>query len=307
MKKTISLVLVFAFVFALALQLPVLAEDNNESAPTLLITTSIATTIDETASSSLEKIPSPDKMNLYREIKKIGNDLFGIRKASSTIIKITKNDNKATSSLEKIPSPDKMNLYREIRKIGNDLFGIRKASSTTANIIKNDDKEASSTLSALDKKIQEAKKAGLTKINSLDQVKLFDKITKIGNDLFGMKKKGANILPAMNSDLIACVSTAIDTKDNSVNAAFATANSEMASAISARGTCQKAALALTSEREDAIKACNESFQKTSKTANEKMRKIQQESWNAYKISLKACSANASTTEIVIEDGGEVLQ
>lgn len=236
MKKTISLVLVFVFAFGLMLQLPVLANDG------------------------------------------MGQDV------------------KATSSLEKISSPSLMNLYREIRKVGNDLFGIKKASSTIANITKNDDK-----------KIAEIKKAGLEKITSLEQVKFFDKITKIGNDLFGIKKKGAMVLPAMNADLIACVSSAIDAKDTSISVSFTNASSEITTAIEARGVCQKAALTLTSGREDALKVCNKTFQEATKAANEKAKKAQQEAWSTYKTSLKACSTTASTTEINIEDGGEILK
>lgn len=252
MKKTISLVLVFAFVFALALQFPVLAEDN---ATATLTATSITAT--SSATTSLEKILSPDKINLFNQIKKIGNDLFGVRKATSTILKIE--TNKGT------------------------------------------------TTSAIAKKITAAQKAGLEKIASLEQVKFFEKITKIGNDLFGIKKKGANILPTMSADTITCVSTAIDAKDTKINTALTTATSEITAAVTARGTCQKAALALNSGREDAIQACNKTFQNTVKTANDKAKKSQTEIWTAYKTSLKACSTTASSGAIMIEDSGDALK
>lgn len=253
MKKNISLVLALTFIFAAVLQLPVLAEDSLEAeTPKLKITTTSLT----------------------------------------------------TSSLEKIPSPDKINLYNQIKKIGTDLFGIRKASSTIANIQKNDTKKATSTITA---RIEELKKAGLEKISSLDQIKSFEKITKVGNDLFGIKKKEANVLPTMTAELITCASAAIDTKDTSISAAFTTANSEITSAISTRGTCQKAALALTSEREEAIKKCNKAFQETTKTANDKIKKSQKEAWETYKNSLKACSKTTNSTLINIEDGGEILK
>ncbi len=223
--------------------------------------------------------------------------------ASDEVVTTTK----ATSSLEKILSPEQMNMYREIRKVGNDLFGIRKASSTIANITKNDEKKAEAAKNALEKKLAEIKKAGLEKIISLDQVKLFDKITKVGNDLFGVKKKGALVLPAMNEELIGCVSSAIDAKDASINITFTDSATEITTAIDARGTCQKEALKLNSGREEAVKACARTFQEATKTANEKAKRGQQEAWNTYKVSLKACSSAASTTEIVIEDGGEILK
>ncbi len=255
MKKTISLVLILVFASVLIIGLPVLADENTTT------TTRITTTLEKSTPLNLEKIPSPEKMNLYREIKKVGNDLFGIRKASSTI----------------------------------------------ANITKNDDKKASSTLTAIQKKIQEAKKSGLEKISSLDQIKLFEKITKIGNDLFGIKKKGVTVLPAMDTETVTCVSSAIDAKDTSVGAALTDSAVEINKAINTRNACQKNVLTLTSERESALKTCNKIFQETAKTINEKAKKTQQEAWNTYKKSLKSCSTTTNTAEITIEDGGDILK
>lgn len=242
MKKTISIVLALTFVFALMLQLPVLANDGMGKFAK--------------STSSLEKIPSPDKINLYREIKKIGNDLFGIKKASGTIYKITKNDEQK------------------------------------AEVSKND----------LEKKISEIKKAGLEKITSLDQVKLFEKVTKVGNDLFGIKKPGVMILPKMTPEMITCTATAIDAKDTSINISLTNSATEVTAAIDARGTCQKAALALSDGQNDALKTCNKTFQTSAKAAYEKARKAQQEAWETYKTSLKSCSQ-----ELNIEDGGEILK
>ena len=244
MKKNISLALVFAFVFALAFQFPVLAEENTTATQTAT-----------NATTSLEKILSPDKINLFDQIKKIGNNLFGIRKATSTLLKIESNK--------------------------------------------------STTTSAIMKRVTD--KTGLEKIVSLDQVKFFEKVTKIGNDLFGVRKKGANVLPAMSADTITCVSTAIDAKDAKISEALTTATSEITAAITTRGTCQKAALALTSGREDAIQACNKTFQTAVKTANDKAKKSQNEIWTTYKTDMKACSTTASSTAIMIEDGGDALK
>lgn len=260
MKKTISLVLVFAFIFTLAWQLPVLAEDNEQDAET---TTIVAT-------------------------------------STTTLV--------ATSSLEKIPSPALINLYNQIKKIGGDLFGIRKATSTIANIQKNDDKKATSTSNSLEKKIEELKKAGLEKIVSLDQTKLYDKITKVGKDLFGIKKREAvKTLPALSADALTCVSAAIDAKDSSINISLTSAATTITAAIDARGTCQKAALALNTGREDALKVCNKTFQEATKKANNEAKTSQKNTWETYKNSLKTCATTASTTEITIEDGGDILK
>lgn len=266
MKKTISLVLVFAFIFTLALQLPVLAEDNNETDTS---THDVATTTTE----------------IHRDTPKV-----------------------ASSSLEKISSPALINLYNQIKKIGGDLFGIRKASSTIANIQKNDDKKDSSNSTEIEKKINELKKAGLEKISSLEQIKLYDKVTKIGKDLFGIKKREiVKTLPALSADALTCVSAAIDAKDSSINISLTSSATSITAAIDARGTCQKAALATNTGREDALKVCNKAFQETSKKASETAKTSQKNTWEAYKASLKTCATTASTTEITIEDGGDILK
>ena len=270
MKKTISLVLVFAFIFTLALQLPVLATDNADATTG---TTTVATTT-----------------------------------TATTTVETNQDTPKTESSLEKITSPALINLYNQIKKIGKDLFGVKKASSTVASIQKNDDKKATSTPSEVEKKINELKKSGLEKITSLEQTKLYDKITKVGKDLFGIKKGGAiKTLPVLSADALTCVSAAIDAKDSSVNISLTSAATEITAAIDARGTCQKAALALSTGREDALKVCNKTFQDTTKKANETAKTSQKNTWETYKASLKTCATTASTTEINIEDGGDILK
>jgi len=278
MKKTISLVLVLAFILALATNLSVLAEGTATSsdATSTLITTNSGT------STTPELISEP--------VKEI---------ASSS----TPETKLATTSLEKILSPASINLFERIKKIGNDLFGVRKASST---IIKIEEKKATTT-NLVDKKIEELKKAGLEKITSLEQVKLFDKITKIGNDLFGVKKLVTKVLPVMSAELITCTSAAIDAKDVSINISLTNSTTDITTAIDTRGVCQKAALTATTERQGALNACNKAFQTSVKSANDKAKTAQKEIWTNYKTSLKACATSANTTEINIEDGGDILK
>jgi hypothetical protein len=365
MKKTISYALIFSFVFALAAQLPALAEDNASDEP--MLTSAIPTSVEATTTSvgipdsflrdgelktssspiveprkpeprenevkatsansagkNLERIPSPDYVKYFEKIQKIGKDLFGVRKNEQEVnrlkIEATKKTQEmkietekktqemkmetekktqeskmeaAKNNLERISSPDKMSLFEKIQKIGKDLFGIKKTEV----------KNTSSTT--------EVKATNLEKITSLDQVKLFDQIKKIGNDLFGVRKKGLYALPTMTTDLIACTSAAIDAKDAKISAAFTTSATEIAATITARGTCQKAALALTSEVQKALNDCNKSFQDTHKAATEKVKTAQKEAWSTYTTGLKACATAANTSEIKLEDGGqnvsEVLQ
>jgi len=317
MKKTISLALVFSFIFALALQLPALAIDtatsteatsSNYEVPitsTNPASTSTPEAIDEqkdatttieipktdtpAPSSNLEKIPTPEYIKYFREIRKSGDSLYGIRKSAAEIEKIkqestqiSKPEIKATSTtgLEKIKSPTQINLFEKIIKVGQDLFGIKKSDINTNSV----------------------KVTDLEKIVSLDDVKFFEQIRKIGNDLFGIRKKGSYVLPSMTSEQITCVSSAIDAKDSKISEALTAAAVEINSAITARGICQKAVLSITTERQSALNACNRTFMESNKKTADKTKNTQKEIWTTYSNSLKTCSTG--TTEIKIEDGGQ---
>lgn len=118
MKKIISLLIVAAFVFGLA-AIPVVNAQEQERNVNLI-------TSNETE--GLEKISSPDQIKDFRIMKKIGNVLFGIRKATTT-------PRIATSTLEKIDHPGLLNLFERIQKIGTALWGIRKKATSTPFII----------------------------------------------------------------------------------------------------------------------------------------------------------------------------
>lgn len=288
MKKIISLTLVFSFIFVLAVQIPVLAEDNTSSVSILNSDNLGATSTDK----NLIKIPSPEYIKYFEKIIKIGNTLFGIKKNTDSVKpELKKSETAKNEKLEKISSPEHISLFEKITKIGNDLFGIRKLEKNKAT-------------STSENKNIENKNYNLEKIISLDQVKFFEKITKIGNDLFGLRKEGNYILPVMSAELVACVSTAIDVKDSKISENLTKTVTEISSAITARGICQKAALALTSERQGAINTCNKNFQKTNKQIQETTSNAQKQIWTIYRSSLKTCATNANSTEIKIEDGGQ---
>ena len=270
------MVLVGAFIFVLALQLPVLADDTTGTATE----TPMLISANPEATSTMPLPPRPEPRS------------GELRPSSTPPIK-------NGGSLERIPSPAHINLFEKIKKIGNDLFGIKKTTNGPTRV---EAPKATSTPNVIEKKIKDLKKSGLEKITSLEQVKLFDKITRIGNDLFGLKKSGANVLPTMTPELITCTSAAIDAKDAGIGAALSASASDITSAITARGTCQKAALALTSGIEEAIKTCNKTFQDAVKTANDKIKSTQKTTWDTYKTSLKTCS-----TGLNIEDGGDALK
>lgn len=329
MKKTISLALIALSVLSFGL-MPVLAEEGSESSATLeqeAVTenttadsvVSSKTTINEAdteASSNkplqtnannaelkgLEKIPSPDQIKLFERIKQVGASLYGVRKASGTTAMINNQERAGnTEGLEKIPSPAQINLYNRIKKVGTDLYGVKKASSTIANIQKN----ANSLKDEVNKKIEEAKKKGLIKIAAPDQMKLFENITKIGNDLFGLRKKGSNLIPAISAEVKDCVATAIENKDAKIIKEIKENATNIVKLVEERSACHKAALELTSERESAIATCNNKFQEEIKNANKVRQENQKRSWNSYNEEMKACGQK-SNSEIHIQDGGEIL-
>jgi len=103
MKKIVSFFLVISFLLAFAAFLPISglnAKTNSTSTPSQV---------------GMEKISSPDLIKLYEKIKKIGNALWGYKKAA-----------KVEEKLEKISSSKEISLYEKIKKVGNALWGIRK-------------------------------------------------------------------------------------------------------------------------------------------------------------------------------------
>ena len=108
MKKIISFLIIFSFLFAVAAFSPIsaLRAETNSTAGD--------------SQTELEKIPSPQHINLYEKIKKVGNTLWGIKKAAQKQIK------QEQEKLEKIASPKEIYLFEKIKKVGNALWGIRK-------------------------------------------------------------------------------------------------------------------------------------------------------------------------------------
>ncbi len=257
----------------------------------------------------LEKIPSLDYLKYFREVIKKDGVMYGIRMTKNEISSqptIKVEEKKATTSLEKISSPDQIKFFERITKIGTTLFGVKKITSTS-EIAKPEVKKTEINKNELEKKLADIRKIGLEKISSLQDLKFFEKVTKVGDDLFGIRKNTPNILPVMSTTTVECVSTVIDAKDTKIVSAINAASAEIATAITARGTCQKAVLTLeTKEINTALNKCNQVFQEASKKANDTMKNVQKETWTAYRNSLKECSKNntGTSSEIMIEDGGQ---
>lgn len=244
---------------------------------------------------NFEKISSPDQIKNYKNIKKEGNALFGIR--------IEKIENKIQGLADKAKEALNKGLKPAINPIKN-------ASTTMAN------------------KAVKAEAKELEKISSPKELSLFEKIKQVGNALWGYRKAdkdssrenlGATLL---TSDNISCLKTAIDKKDTAISSALTAQNTALVSAVAARGTCQKSALDLSvnSEAIKAFKSCKDVFNKAINDSRMFNNKSRDEAWKTYQQEVKACykPATISTStssvkennevgNILLDDGGNNLQ
>jgi len=223
------------------------------------------------------------------------------------------NANTGSSTMEKIPSPDQIKNFRMIKKVEGSLYGVRlqkPEKSEKPEIKKEEMKKENNTVSS-------STKAELEKILTPQFINLYEKIQKIGNSLWGVRKdkkgevKKEEVKPVIKyrivtADMLVCVSAAIDKKDTAVKARVTLTGEEINTAIGVRGECQKTALQTIENQQVNVRKCTENFQMKHKEIAEKAKTEQQIIWKAYQTELKACApvtTATSTGEVMIEDGG----
>ena len=109
-------------------------------------------------------------------------------------------------------------------------------------------------------------------------------------------------------EISTCVATAIDVKDKTLIARVTSAATELNTALSTRSTCQQAAVIATTSPRDVLNACVKTFNEAHKVIREASNKVQKDSWETYKNSLKACKTGTSTEAVpMVEDGGSVFE
>lgn len=88
----------------------------------------------------------------------------------------------------------------------------------------------------------------------------------------------------------ACMSAAVEKRDNSIIASVDTYATSVKTALQTRRDALKAAWLLTEKdaRESAIKAAHKAFQGTWKKAADGVRKARKEAWSVFKNDAKAC-------------------
>ena len=97
----------------------------------------------------------------------------------------------------------------------------------------------------------------------------------------------------------ACVSTATDTREDAILAAFNTFSSSMVSALTARGTSLTAANAMTDKdaRKTARKSAWETFKQAKRDAEKKYKMDRKSAWDTFRKSVKdTCKAAEAASE-----------
>jgi hypothetical protein len=214
--------------------------------------------------------------------------------------------------LERIPSPDQIKNFENVKKQGNALFGKRKGQNKD---------ELDKTKKEKSKDQNETAKTGtssLEKISHPDDIKLFDKVLKIGNALWGLRRGGAEKPKPpvfITSTAAQCVKDAIVKKDTAIKADITTRDQAEQAAIDARTACQSSAIDKTTAKDqaEANRACLDTFKKYMDGAKKAFDTSRNEAWKTYGTDLKACTALQGNTasgtpqttggEINFDDGG----
>lgn len=212
--------------------------------------------------------------------------------------------------LEKIPTPDQIKNFKVIKNIDGALYGIRLQNMTNSQV-KTQTQAKVKTSVDLEQRASSSS-ASLEKIPAPQFIKDYEKIQKIGNALWGVKKisntQKTNRYYQVSSDMKDCVSKAINTKDDALKNYLTNNNDSLLDLISDRQACQLLALETLDGQGEKVAACNQEFQKKHQAITKAMKDSHVKIWNQYREDLKTCSPNSSSegATLMIEDGGSVL-
>lgn len=312
MKKIIIFSLVFILVFAFVLVTPMLADENSDANEN-----EVSTTAAIQATSSLEKILSPDQIPFFRNIIKKGQDLYGVklRAQTNTSAQIQAREEQQNRILEKISAPQFVNMYENIRQVGNALWGYKKDDES------DDESEDDNTFSNqnIADRLEELKTE--IHIQAPSDLSMFTNIRKTADGkIFGILKDLKNI-PEKYQNMIrsrefspiteterTCVLEAISEKDEALKANNLEFANNLNSSIEVRSECQETALNQDEvAQNEAFSSCNREFQASEEQFRKEAREMQGAVWASYKEALSKCRPQSSTsTPIMIEDGGTSL-
>ncbi len=242
----------------------------------------------------MEKIPSPDKICLYKDVKRQGNDLYGVKKTEAEIAtmttatcpvaapilekfsKLPEKAQAAVRQMEKIAAPWLLNQYEQIKKVGTALWGLKKEGGETGPKATSTPQQNTTTTPAQ--------------------------------------------LMYVQPENVTCVIAAIKIKDTALATNNASTTAALNAAITTRTTCQEAALLATvtasstasttvlmNQQKTAMGLCTQAFRESFTAAKEAAKTTHNAIWETYRNALRVCQPAATTTPaLMIEDGGSSL-
>lgn len=125
-----------------------------------------------------------------------------------------------------------------------------------------------------------------------------------GNDKKVEKVEKPALFNSSNSNIdIACVKTAVETRENAISTALDTFNTSVKTSLQTRKTALLAAWSLTDNaaRKTAIKAAWKTFNTEYKVARKAFSTTKKTAWNQFSVARKACKASPTG-----EDQGQDL-
>ena len=257
--------------------------------------------LSDSDSETLERIPSPDQIKNFKVIKNENGALYGIRVRNvNQVNNETSFDNEAVNDvLERIPSPDQIKNFRVVKKENGVLYGVRLQN---ANQVKNTQTNSNQVM---------IKQGELEKIPAPQYINQYTNIRKVDNALWGVKKETKDmpvkVSPLVTTEMITCVSNALDVKDKALITLLNESSQELSDLISERNTCQKAAIQSEEGQREKLGECVRKFQTKHKELMEASRLKQKEIWKSYQADLKTCAAQVNVSgELIIEDGGTAM-
>ncbi len=215
--------------------------------------------------------------------------------------------------LERIPNPEQIKNFRVMKNENGTLYGIRiqnanqgQAQSSNQSANANDQAKANANANSAVALNGQA----LERIPSPDQIKNFKVMKNENGTLYGIRIQAANQAKIKNrvvsADIKACVSTAINTKDEALKTRLTNVNADISALIDARNSCQNIALESESNQAENLRACSVTFEAKFKELNNVTKENHKNIWTNYQSEMKACLPAKDVQEgetLLIDDGG----
>lgn len=191
----------------------------------------------------------------------------------------------ATCTPPKVLVTENKRLYKDITNLNaTTSCGIRltgMARTKVLNAIENE-----KTIRTMQ---DQASAMGHEKIATLNDVKNYINIRKIGTSLWGFPKDSGTPRPVLRNGAAQCAITATNAKDTKIINLNNTMNSRLTTLITTRGNCQTEALATTTKQLVRLNKCANNFRTGYNTLSLDKNKSYKTIIDEYNASITACS------------------